>query len=230
MTKKAKILCAIGGVFVAVALAIALIFIFSGEDNQPQPTAVDLNGTWVVVAEYNDTTPTFADNQFMVFENGTASIFKDNLNTPYASSAYTVDSANQMNLPDISRKYKVDKKTDNCIRLYETTTKYLLLIKNDTSELKKTTVDTSMLEGKWNIVMKGDQFNNGEAINFVGNTIEYFKTSADTPDVTADYTLNDKNVIAADSINLKLGCFRVDNKTMLFVEESGIVWELSKAE
>ncbi len=230
MTKKQKILCAVSALIVLVALAAALIFVFSGDDVQPQTETISLNGTWIVVGEYNNDVPVFADNQYMVFTGDSASVYKDDTDKPYAVSSYSIDAANQMVLSDISREYKVEKKTEYCYRLYESSTKYMLLIKNCSDDLAETVVDASMLSGKWTVTMKGDQLNNGESLNFVNDTIEYFKTPGETPAVTASYTISDGNMISADSINLKMECFFVNEETMLFVEDGGIVWELSRAE
>lgn len=229
MTKKAKIFCAAGAFVVLVALTAALIFIFSGDDAQPQTEPISLNGTWIVVGEYNNDVPVFADNQYMVFTDDSATVYKDDTEKPYAVSSYSIDASNQMTLLDISREYKVEKKTDYCYRLYESATQYMLLIKNGSDDLVETTVDASILAGKWTVTMKGDQLNNGESLNFVNNTIEYFKTPGETPTITANYIISDGNIISADSINLKMECFFVGEKTMLFVEDGGIVWELSKA-
>ena len=229
MTKKQKILCVSSALVVLVALVAALIFIFSGNDVQPQTESISLNGTWIVAGEYNNDVPTFADNQYMVFSDDSASVYKDDTEKPYAVSSYSIDVANQMVLTDISREYKVEKKTDHCYRLYETATKYMLLIKNGSDDLAETVVDASMLAGKWTVTMKGDQLNNGESLNFVNDTIEYFKTPGETPAVTASYTISDDNIISADSINLKMECFFISEETMLFIEDDGIVWELSKA-
>lgn len=208
----------------------ALIFVFGGDNDQPKAEQISLNGTWIIAAEYNNDVPVFVNDQYMVFSNDSVSVYKDDTQKPYAVSSYSINAANQIMLPDISREYKVEKKTEYCYRLYESATKYILLIKNGSDDLVETAVDTSALSGKWNVIMKGDQLNNGESLKFSNDTIEYFKTPGETPTVTANYTISNGNMISADTINLELECFLVSENTMLFVENSGIVWELSKAE
>lgn len=230
MTKKQKTLCAVGAIIVLVAFFTALIFVFGGDNDQPKAEQISLNGTWIIAAEYNNDVPVFVNDQYMVFSNDSVSVYKDDTQKPYAVSSYSINAANQIMLPDISREYKVEKKTEYCYRLYESATKYILLIKNGSDDLVETAVDTSALSGKWNVIMKGDQLNNGESLKFSNDTIEYFKTPGETPTVTANYTISNGNMISADTINLELECFLVSENTMLFVENSGIVWELSKAE
>lgn len=207
-----------------------MIFVFGGDNDQPKAEQISLNGTWIIAAEYNNDVPVFVNDQYMVFSNDSVSVYKDDTQKPYAVSSYSINAANQIMLPDISREYKVEKKTEYCYRLYESATKYILLIKNGSDDLVETAVDTSALSGKWNVIMKGDQLNNGESLKFSNDTIEYFKTPGETPTVTANYTISNGNMISADTINLELECFLVSENTMLFVENSGIVWELSKAE
>lgn len=230
MTKKQKTLCAVGAIIVLVAFFTALIFVFGGDNDQPKAEQISLNGTWIIAAEYNNDVPVFVNDQYMVFSNDSVSVYKDDTQKPYAVSSYSINAANQIMLPDISREYKVEKKTEYCYRLYESATKYILLIKNGSDDLVETAVDTSALSGKWNVIMKGDQLNNGESLKFSNDTIEYFKTPGETPTVTANYTISNGNMISADTINLELECFLVSENTMLFVENSEIVWELSKAE
>ena len=99
MTKKQKTLCAVSALIVLVALAAALIFVFSGDDVQPQTETINLNGTWIVVGEYNNDVPVFADNQYMVFTGDSASVYKDDTDKPYAVCLewhYTPGRAEQM--------------------------------------------------------------------------------------------------------------------------------------
>ena len=230
MSKKQKILCILGAIVVIAALSAALIFVFGGDGSQQKAEPINLKGTWIIAGEYNNDVPVFVNNQYMVFSDDSVSVYKDDTVKPYAVSSYSINAANQIKLPDISREYKVEKKTENCYRLYESATKYMLLIKNSGDDLAEIVVNSSMLAGKWNVTMKGDQLNNGESLNFVNDTLEYFKTPGETPSVTANYIVSDGNVISADSINMKMRCFFVGEKNVIFVEDSGIVWELSKAD
>lgn len=230
MNKKTLILI-ICAVFVVVALAVSLIFIFSGDTEQPEQNgadkAVSLSGTWLVVANYVNDSPVFTDGQFMIFTDTTAAMYKDATSDAFAQSSYTINEVNQLILSDISREYKIDKKTDNCIRLYESTSTYMLLIRNSKDErvIEAPTVD--FLGGKWNVTLKGDVRNNGEVMEFEGSTLKYYKDASAAPTATADYTLNG-NALSVSALGLNMRCYKVSANTIVFVEDGGIVWELSK--
>jgi hypothetical protein len=225
---KKKVLISIGAVVVAVGIVLAVLFalgVFGGTD-VPETEEFSLEGTWIVAAVYNNDVPTFVEGQYMVFTGTDASMYKDDTTTAFATSTYTLDSANKLVLPEISREYKVAKKTDNCVRLYDTATTYTLIIRNDDEGLKNAAIES--LDGKWNITLKGDLLNTGEAMAFTNGSLSYFKI--DTPEpIMAEYAL-ENNVISIASLNMEMNCYKIDDATLIFIEQSGIVWELSKVE
>lgn len=224
---KKKVLISIGAVVVAVGIVLAVLFalgVFGGTD-APETEKFSLEGTWIVAAVYNNDVPTFVEGQYMVFTDTDASMYKDDTTTAFATSTYTLDSANKLVLPEISKEYKVAEKTANCVRLYDTATTYTLIIRNDEG-LKNAAIES--LDGKWNITLKGDLLNTGEAMAFTNGSLSYFKS--DTPEpIMAEYAL-ENNVISIKSLNLQMNCYKIDEATLIFIEQSGIVWELSKVE
>ncbi len=225
MSKKQKILCAVGSAIVVIAVAIALVFVFSGKNSEPQ---VNLEGTWVVGCDYNNGSLTFPEKQFMVFTKDSVTVYKDGSTTPFAQSAYSIDGSNQMKVPALSREYNVVKRTDNCYALYQNGEQYIILIRNSSDELIEESVDSTILTGKWNVVMKGDQFNNGEVLNFVDNKLEYFKTPGEAASIVADYVITDGKILTVDEMNFKVKCYYLDDNTVLFVQDGETVWELSR--
>ena len=226
---KKKIIFSAGLAVVVIGIVLAILFatgVFGGTD-APETEEFDIKGTWTVAAVYSNDVPTFVTNQYMVFTDTDASMYKDDTTTAFAASKYTLDSANKLAQPDISREYTVAKKSDNCVRLYDTATTYTLIIRNGYSELAAAPVEASAIEGKWDIVMKGDMLNTGEAMEFNGNSLSYYKSGSPDP-ISAEFTLSD-NVISIEAMNMAMNCLKVDDNTLVFIEQSGIVWELSKA-
>ena len=231
--KKRSVFLIVGSILVVAAIAASLIFVFSGNDENggditdPPAKELRLNGTWLVVANYVNDAPVFIDNQFMIFTDTEAAMYKDTTGEAYAKSSYTVDDANQLILSDLSRQYKIAQKSDNCIRLYDGTDTYMLLIRNSSADRKAEAVDAALLAGKWNISMKGEDLNNGEALEFENATLKYYKAGSATPAATADFTI-ESNLLTAASLNMKMRCYKVSDFCVILLEETGIVWELTK--
>lgn len=223
---KKNVIISICAVVVVAAIALALIFVFGGQEQTPKTEKPDLSGTWVVVATYNNDTPVFSQAQYMVFTADSAAVYVSDTETPYARSSYTINEANQLLLPDISREYKVAQKTDNCVRLYESATTYMLLVRNAQDACAATPVTAEALSGKWNVTMKGDLMNGGEALEFSGDTLNYYKAGAADP-ITTTYAISDAGVLTAESLGLTMYCC-ASKDAMVFVEQGGIVWELKK--
>ena len=224
-TKKILIISA-AAVFVAAALIVALVFALGGKDEAPESKPRSLEGCWVVPALYQNDTPTFVNDQFMIFEDNQASMYKDGSETPFASGSFSINEANQLLLPDLSKEYKIQWKSDNVVRLYENATTYTLLVKiSDKSTLLPS---GSAISGKWNVALKGDQLNNGEVLEFENNTLKYYKSGESTPSVTAEFTLSDEGVLTAEQMGLATNCYAVSENTLVLVQNTGIVWELTK--
>lgn len=215
-------------VIVVAAVAAALVFALGGKEDAPEVQKPDLTGTWTVAAVYTNDTPTFTPGQYMVFSGTDAAMYKDGNATPFASSSYSVNEANQLLLPDISREYKIDKKTANCVRLYENTTQYMLLIKHGSTTLAPTAFTLDTMSGSWDVKMKGDQLNNGERLVFSGDSLSYYKAGSTEPAATATVALSDAGVLTVAAMNLTMTGYPVSADTFVLVEQGGIVWEIAK--
>lgn len=226
---KKSVFITIGSVVVVAALVLAIAFVLSGkgEISSTQNEQLDLKGTWIVVANYNNDTPVFTENQYMTFTDTEAAMYKDAASDAFAKSSYTINETNHLILSDISREYKITQKTKNCVRLYENTDTYMLLVRNSTDERDIEAVTPDLLTGKWNVTLKADTLNNGEVMEFEGTTLKYFKSENEAPVATADYTV-ENNMLSVASLNMNMRCFKINDNTIFLVEESGIVWELTK--
>ncbi len=229
MKKKslALIICA---AFVVVALAVSLIFVFSGAGKEPEKepsNTVSLPGTWVVVASFTGDVPTYTDGQFMIFTNNHVALYKDPTGEAYAESDYTLNESGKMKLPDLSREYRVDRKSENCVRLYENASTYLLLVRNSQAERKLDIVSTEHLQGKWDVIAKGNEYNRGEVLEINGTTLKYFKDPTAEPYATSEFIL-DGNKLVAEKLGMNVKCYKADADTVILVQEDGNIWELTK--
>ena len=210
----------IGAVVVVAAIVASLIFVLTPGENEPQVVIPDLSGNWTVVATYTNDTPTYTDGQSAKFADGSVSFYKDgDTNNAYAISTYTINEAFQLSLPDMAREYKVDKKTDNVVRLCQDANTYMLLVRS-VSVL-------TQADGKWQVVMKGEQMNNGESLSFNSGKLEYYKAGSSTPAATADYVI-ENGVLKAAALGMEMRCYAVSDSAFVMVENNGIVWELAK--
>ena len=223
---KKNVLYGICAAVVVVAIAAALLFVFSGKGETPEVKKPDLSGTWLVVAQYSGDQPMFTPGQVMTFADGVAAMYKDDSGEPYASGSYSINEANQLLLPDLGREYKVAVKTDNCVRLYDTTSTYMLLVRSNPENAE---VSLSDLAGSWDVVMKGDQLMGGEVLAFEGSTLSYYKTPGAEATATAEISLTEGELLAP-TLNMQMQCYRVSSDTLVLVEQNGIVWELKAAE
>lgn len=221
---KKTILITSGIIFVVVALVVAIAFAFGGnKEDLPENDPISLEGTWVVAANCANGTTTFVQNQTMTFTKDQAAMYKDNGEAPYASSTYSINESKQLLLPDISREYKIDLKSNNIVCLYDTTTSYMILVKNGNA------VTTDALKGKWNVNIKGDQINNGDALEFTDAALNYYKANSATPAATSSFEFSNEGVLIAKELGLDLRCYLVNESTLILIEQSGVIWELSKS-
>lgn len=229
---KKNLIYIICGVVVVALLAAMLIFIFSGDDSssQGENAAVNFEGTWEVAAVVQNETPTFVDKEFMVFTADKAESFKDGKTEAFASSAYEI-SANKLVLPDISREYIIDKKSDNIIRLYETTDKYLLLIKYPNSDMTDVEIKEDAIIGKWNVKYKSayDQQYVKEELVFTSDKLELYREGSSEPAVSAPYVWQDGIYIFAEALGTNFEYHFISENKMIFIDtKSMAVWELDR--
>ena len=102
----------------------------------------------------------------------------------------------------------------------------MLLIRNSTSERSNEIITPEYLVGEWNVTLKAEVRNSGEFFKFDEKSLQYYR-DANTLVATSEYTIED-NLLTVDTMGLRMRCYKISEKAQLFVEESGVVWELSK--
>lgn len=225
---KKKIIYVVGGIVLSVMILVLVLFAFSG-DNTTSKQTVDVIGTWKVVTYVNNGQVTFAENEYMVFEGERAEAYRDGSNEPYASSNFTIDSSGVMKLPEISRKYIVDNKSQNHIRLYETADAYICLIRCPNEDISNEENDASIVIGKWDVVYRNsDRSYTEEYLVFENGMLHDYYGDSESPTTTMNY-IWEENQIVVSTINKTMMLHIISDTEIAFIEtDTGYIWELKK--
>lgn len=226
MKKKSILIAAIA--FVIVAIVALVVFAFSNNLADDMKT-VDLTGTWKVAVYFSNGMPTRSENEFFTFTEDRASAHKDG--RTIATSKYTLTDGSNLDLPEISRKYSIEIRTENYIRLYESASAYIELIRYPNDDMREIATDISKIYGKWNVVFR----NAGEPIAdevlvFTEDTIEDYRNGSTDPVSTSRYSWTSKNCLLADKWVTEFELTQFSDDAIFFIEtESGLIWELHRA-
>lgn len=223
---KKKTLYILIGAFVAVAIALLLIFVFSGNVSEDMKQ-VEIDGTWEVVVSATNNTPALVENQFMTFDGETADVYRDG--EIYASSTYSI-SGNMLSLPDISRKYSIEAKTENHIRLYENEKVYMELVRYPNADLSEVEIDHETIYGKWDVAYRNasDPVAN-EVLAFSEDQIEDYRDGASEPAAVSSYSWVSDDVLLADKWGIEFKLYQLSADVIFFVETAtGLIWELHR--
>lgn len=226
---KKNVMYIVCSVVVLVLLVCMLAFALPGcfgKETNPDPVGVSVSGTWSVLAMVEKDTVTVLDGEFMVFDAEKAALYKGgNTETAAVTSAYQLSTDNQLKLTDISRSYKVDQKSANILRLYETTEKYLLLARK--ADMSAVTVTETTLVGKWKVNYKTGNAQIDEVLEFTADTLNDYRDGATTPTATSGYMWQEGNYIYAAKFLKQFKYHPVSDTVVVFLEpDSGVEWEL----
>lgn len=226
---KKKIIYVVCGIVLIMVLSALILFAFSG-NNALINKIIDVEGTWRVVTYINNDTVTLIENEYMVFSDGQANVYCDGNKEPYASSKFTFDSS-LINLPEISRKYTVDARSKNHLRLYENADTYLYLIRYPNKDMSNLEIDTSIVSGRWDVVYRDSDTNYaGEYLVFDNGMMHDYHEESKEPKATMDYVWNE-NQIMLSTINKTMTLHIISDTEIAFIEtDTGYIWELKKSE
>lgn len=235
MNKK-KLFFMAGGIFIAVALAAMLLFVFSGNDNeQSEAASIKLDGAWKVVAYIQSGITSIPEQEYFVFTEETAKAYQNDKSNPYATSTYTFTAATspnwELNLPDISRKYTVSVITDHYIRLYESSSVYLELIRYTNENLDDLVFSEDVVMGKWDVVYRNtSEVIADEKLNFHDGILDDYRNGSTDPVARVPYYWDESGNICVDALGTKMQCYPLSEEVIIFVEAgTGYVWELHAA-
>lgn len=219
----------ISGVVVIIAVVLLAIFAFGGKREMAKQH-VSIEGTWKVVVFVENETANIIDNEYMVFDKATAKDYRDNNSEPFVSSKYVIDDTNLI-LADISKTYSIDSKTDNYIRLYESKTKYMDLIRYQNADMAKIQLEPDTILGNWNIIFRNtDKIYAGDYMSFDRDKISQFKAGVSDAVASADYKIIDNHLIV-DGWNKEMVLYPLSDDVLIMVELTqyqGHVWELQR--
>lgn len=234
--KKKKLLFIVGGIFIAVTLAAMLLFVFSSDNNvAPETVSIKLDGAWKVVAYIQAGTVNIPEDEYVAFSGGIANAYRNDNVNPYATSAYTFTEATypnwELNLSDISRKYTVSVITDNYIRLYESSSIYLELIRYANEDLNDLAFAEDVVVGKWEVVYRNtSEVITDEKLDFHDGILDDYRNGSAEPVVSVPYYWNEDGCICVDALDAKMRCYPLSDDVIIFVEaKMGYVWELHAA-
>lgn len=235
--KRKKLLFTVGGIFTVVALATMLLFVFSGDEitNTPNTVTIDLDGTWKVAAYFQAGSTNLPDREYFVFTDDSATAYRSGESQPYATSSYELTAEFYPNLelsfPDISRKYAVSVVTDNYIRLYESSSVYMELIRYANDDLSDLNFSEDVVVGSWNVVYRNTaEVISEEKIYFEDGILNDYRNGSSDPVASVPYYWNEKGCLCVDDLGAEMLCYPLSKDVIFFVEIStGYVWELHSA-
>ncbi|MBQ2883281.1 MAG: hypothetical protein IJE43_05855 [Alphaproteobacteria bacterium] len=234
---KKNVLLIIGGIFVVVTLIAMLLFIFFGNTPVLEQNAenIELEGTWKVVVSVEAGNNYLMDDEYIVFADDTANIYRDGASTPYATSKFELTSGatyseHVMMLRDISCKYTVSVVTDNYIRLYESKDVYMELIRYAHEDKSELIFEETMLWGKWDVVYRNTaEVITNEQLEFVDGELRDYRNGATDPIITTSYTCENGNHLIIDALNTEIMCIPLSEDVIFFIEIStNCIWEIHK--
>ena len=224
---KKKIIYIFCGIFLISMILFLTLFAISGEDLNSD-IEIDIEGTWRVVTYVNNNTVELVENEFMVFSNGWAEAYRDGSIEPYASSSFIIDSSGKLELSDISRTYIIDDKSQNHIRLYENSNVYMYLIRYPEEDMNNIEIDTSIVNGRWNVVYRDADNYAGEYLIFEDGIMHDYRVEGGEPTATINYIWNE-NQIVLSTINKTMLLHIISDTEIAFIEmDTGYIWELEK--
>lgn len=224
---KKKVVIGVAAAVVVVAIAALMVFVFSGKNEE---NAFGLSGVWKVATNVNDGVVSIPQNEYMVFNEGEASDYRDGNAEPYVKSSYKI-AGDVLELPDISRTYHIDRQTEEYISLYTNDNTFMTLVKAENETILNDSFDSRSISGKWNVTYRPtDKPIVNEYLIFNNGVLADYRDNAEQPAIEAEYEWND-NIIKAPALGIEMMGSRVaTNKIVLIDINEGYVWLLTKVE
>ncbi|MBQ3544407.1 MAG: hypothetical protein IJA34_05400 [Lachnospiraceae bacterium] len=216
--------------FIVVSVTAMLIFIFSGNKIIEGDSGISLKGTWKVVSVVDNNTVSLPENNYIIFENENAIVYRGKTDSPFAKSEYTIDKNLNLKLSELSRQYAVRKLSNNIIRLYESKTIYMNLIKYSGVNMADIPFDVANINGRWNVVYRNtDEIIHNEYLVFKEERIYDYRNGSEEPISSSEYSIkNGKHLIAKSWSKDMILTPLSENRIILVETDTGYVWELEK--
>ena len=224
---KKKVFIGVAAAVVIIAIAALLVFVIGGRS---EDDTVELSGVWKVVTNVNDGVISIPQNEYMIFNEGVASDYRDGNSEPYVKSAYSIK-GDVLELYDISRTYHISRKIEEYISLYTNDNTYMTLVKAENETILTERFDFQSISGKWNVTYRPtDKPIVNEYLIFNDGVLADYRDNAEQPTIEAEYEW-DSNIIKAPALGIEMMGARVAaNRIVLIDIDECYVWLLTKAE
>ncbi len=217
MKKKGLIIA--GGILIIAVVAAVVCFIITGDNDSNSVSTVELDGTWCVY-QYAENK---IDNEFMVFNNGSVSDYRDGNEEPYITSSYTYENE-KLVMPEISKEFTVRAVSDNNIILVGPDTREWKMIKVSNGDRDIKDLTASDLVGEYTVVMMASEQRSNEVMVFTDST---FTDSRDGEEyLSCKYELTSSHLLKASEISKEYYVYKNGNVLMFIDKADGYVWEL----
>lgn len=223
---KKTIVLTVSGVAAIAAIAAMLVFVLTGKDDL-KAELPNLIGTWKVVVGVNAGKAALVDNDYMVFSEKSVSAYREG--SVYVESGYTLDETLTLDLKDISRKYTLNKFTDNYIVLYESKDVYMELIRYANADMSECVIDSSLITDRWDVAFrKSDVVIADEYLVFDNGIMTDYRNGSLNPVMELEY-LWDGNRLSVKRLGKEwVLCPIADNVIALIESDTCSIWELHK--
>lgn len=227
-TKKKTLPLIVCGVIVLVAVAAMVIFILTVKEPESEPLVLD--GAWQVVSHVDNGVSELPESEFILFDGDEMRYYKNNSSEPFASSKYSVDAAQKLKLPDLSREYQVDRLTDQYIQLHTSLEVYMCLVRCPNEDMSPAPADPSILTGRWKVSFRHTQeVISEEYLVFENDTLTDYRNGSEEPTLTAPYVWQGDHIVV-ESLGMEMVLKPISDTSVALVETAnGMVWELEQA-
>lgn len=215
---KKKSLVIAGGVFIVAVLAVVIAFVIT-RGNNITASEVDLNGTWCVY-QYAENK---IDNEFMVFNEGTVSDFRDGKEEPYITSSYTYENGTLV-MAEIAKEFAVRVISDNNIILVEPDTREWKMIKVSNGDRDVKELTPADLTGEYTVVSVAGEPRENEVMVFTDTKITDTRNGEEY--LASQYELISGHSLKLNDISKEFYVYKNANTIMFIDKADGYVWEL----
>lgn len=218
--KKRGLLFLGGVLIIAVIVAVVCIISFTG-NSKNQSNTVSIDGTWRVY-QYAENK---VDNEFMVFQNGSAADYRDGNNEPYLQSSYKHENG-LLTFPDIEKEYTVRIISDNNIIIIEPDTREWKLIKVSNGDRDIKELNAEDLVGEYDVVLVAGEKREEEVAKFTDTT--FTDTRKGELFLSCNYELDTGHLLRLPEISKEFTAYKNGNILMLIDKTDGYIWELRR--
>lgn len=217
MKKKGLIIA--GGIFIIAVMVAVICFIITGGSGSNPTSTVKLDGTWHVY-QYGENK---IDNEYMVFNNGSISDYRDGNEDPYITSSYTYENG-KLIMPEISKEFTVRVVSDNNIILVEPDTREWKMIKVSDGDRDYKALTPADLVGEYDVVMVAGEKRTNEVMTFTDSNLTDTRDGAKY--ISCNYEIVSGHLLKAPDISKEFYIYKNGSVLMLIEKDEGYVWEL----